>query len=177
MNNIQFIPEDQKQVAGFSNSRKSLGYVQLGLISLGLIMIQGVVFQSVLQLQILSRNDILEANLTELNTSIPDDMQDISKLGSIIGTSGALSNQASAVGSILSRIRQEGLSTITIQRVSFVKRTNVVRITVVASSVDELIRQEDRFAAMDIAQSVENSNIQSIQDTQSVSADINITVK
>lgn len=174
MDNIQFIPENQKKVPGFSDKKKNLGYPQLGALLLLILAAQIGVFQFILQTQLGSQNAALESRLTELNTQIPVEMQEVSQLASLVGLTGTLSGQALSVGDILASLRLETLSTVRIQRVSFVKRTSTVRLTVVASSVDELIEQEERFNGLAVTRSVENSNIQSVQGTQSVTADINI---
>jgi len=177
MDDIQFIPDNQKKVAGFSDKKKSLGYLQLGGIIVVILALQIGVLQSVLQLRLGVENQTLETRLSELNAEIPAEYQNISQLTSLIGLTGSLSGQASSVGDMLASLRLETLSTVKIQRINYVKRTQSVRLTVVATSVDELILQEDRFAQLPFVSSVENSNIQSVQGTQSVAADINLTLK
>lgn len=174
MDNIQFIPDNQKKVPGFSDKKKSLSYLQLGLLLALILGVQIGVLQATLVFRLGEQNTVLENRLVELNQEIPEEFQSVDRLASLVVVTGSLSGQASSIGEVLASLRLETLSTVRIQRVSYVKRTATVRLTVVASSVDDLIEQEERFNGLAITRSVENSNIQSVQGTQNVTADINI---
>ena len=176
MDNIQFIPKNQKKVPGFSDKKKTLSYPQLGILLLLMVVIQVGVLQFTLQLRLNTQNDILEKQLSVLNADIPTEIQDVSQLASLVGLTGSLSGQASSIGQVLSSLRSETLSTVRIQRVSFVKRTKTIRLTVVAASVDDLITQEERFKGLSSVRNAENTNFQRVQGTESVTADINISL-
>ncbi len=177
MDNIRFIPENQKEVSGSHHEKnKELGYPQLILYVALILLVQIGLLEAVHHFGLQRKNTELKSQIAEFDVQIPTDLQAISRLGPLIGVTGDLSGQASNVGFVLENLKQEVTSSVRIRRITFTKRTGVIRIGVVASSVDDLIQQEQIFANLDFVQRAENSNIQLGDDSESITAQINIVL-